>query len=269
MSVELITVECQITSQKFDFDYEIDNTLEAFISDLQDQEPAMGFSNKKPITEPWCGVFIDGNAWGFVAHRDATLSSLGAKTNSRIVVSERVGGCGGVGPQSVTLTGLRGKRTSAKLTNKKNRKKLEMNRHKGLISVDIDNLSGFQCVKLSALNGWNERLNSSSINQRIDEMKAWLKNRKLKGSVRTMIPNQFKDKTVETPIGELPYENFVLWCTGTTTLPDGALHTLLNAESLSEPDPGDEIVQLIGTKCSVSGCGGTIRLWDYASTPPN
>ena len=265
MSDVPITVDCQISAQKFGFDYELDNTLEVFLNDLQDQQPPMGFSNKKPTTNE--GVLIDGTAYVYETHRDATLLSLGAKTNSHITLAEYLSVCG-PSPQSVTSTGLRGKRPSSKLSNKKPRKQLQMKPHKGLKTVDIDGLSGFQCVKIAALNGWNERLNSISAHQRIDELKAWLHMRRSRGSVRTLIPDQFKDKTVETPIGELPYENFVLWCTGTSTLPNGALHTLLNAESLAESNPGDEIIQIIGAKCSVSGCGGIIRLWDYKSTPP-
>jgi hypothetical protein len=88
MPEEPITVDCQISSQKFDFDYEIDNTLEVFLNDLQDQQPPMGFSNKKPTTNE--GVFINGQALLFNANMDATLSSLGATTNSIIIVSADV-----------------------------------------------------------------------------------------------------------------------------------------------------------------------------------
>ena len=84
MPEEPVTVDCKITSQKFDFDYEIDNTLEAFISDLQDQEPPMGFSNKKPTSNE--GVFINGNAYLYKDQNSATLSALGATTNSIIIV---------------------------------------------------------------------------------------------------------------------------------------------------------------------------------------
>ena len=92
MSEEPITVDCQITSQKFDFDYDLDNTLEMFISDLQDQEPPMGFKPistdvKSNATE---GVFIAGNAYPYAGNSQATLSSLGATTNSIIMVSSDV-----------------------------------------------------------------------------------------------------------------------------------------------------------------------------------
>ena len=92
MPEEPITVDCQISSQKFDFDYELDNTLEMFMSDLQGEEPPMGFSptsvNNKNMGKP--GVFINGNAHTYDANSQATLSSLGATTNSLIVVSSDV-----------------------------------------------------------------------------------------------------------------------------------------------------------------------------------
>ena len=90
MTEEPITVDCQITSQKFDFDYELDNTLEMFVSDLQDQEPPMGFSPSKAKNDPTAGVFVNGNAHIFSANPQATLSSLGATNNSLIVVSSDV-----------------------------------------------------------------------------------------------------------------------------------------------------------------------------------
>jgi len=88
MPEEPITVDCQITSQKFDFDYEIDNTLAQFVSDLQDTQPPMGFSTKKATANE--GVFINGNAHLYSDKRSDTLASLGATTNSIIIVSSDV-----------------------------------------------------------------------------------------------------------------------------------------------------------------------------------
>lgn len=92
MPEEPITVDCHITGQKFDFDYELDNTLEAFISDLQQQEPPMGFAplaqSTKAMTKP--GVFVSGAAFPYDAKSQETLSSLGATTNTIIIVSSDV-----------------------------------------------------------------------------------------------------------------------------------------------------------------------------------
>ena len=90
MPEEPITVNCIITSQKFDFEYELDNTLEVFLSDLQDQEPPMGFNPSKAKNDQTAGVVVDGNAQIFSANPKATLSSLGATTDSFIVVSADV-----------------------------------------------------------------------------------------------------------------------------------------------------------------------------------
>jgi hypothetical protein len=265
MPEEPITVDCQISSQKFDFDYELDNTLEMFLSDLQDQQPPMGFNPSKHQQDPTAGVFVNGKPHFFSANPQATLSSLGATTNSIIIVTDFVHVDGGPPPAP---SGLKNKRARMTLTGKKARKPIVKRTHVGLVSVDIDALSDFAVVKLAALNGFNESLSDSGVQQRIEALKSWLRRLKSKGSVRTKVPDKFQDKSVETAIGELPFKNFVLWCTATDTLPDGALHTLLNAESLCEDSPSGDIVNLLGKPCQKPNCQGTIRLWDYASTPP-
>jgi hypothetical protein len=89
MSVEPITVDCQITRQKFDFDYDLDNTLEMFMSDLQEQEPPMGFDSTQIRQEDLrFAVFANGNAHIFSANRQATLLSLGVTKNSLVVVTD-------------------------------------------------------------------------------------------------------------------------------------------------------------------------------------
>lgn len=191
---------------------------------------------------------------------------MGVVSDSVIVIASDMAICG-PGPISPT-TGLKNKRARLKLTSKRARKPMTKRDHVGLISVNIDALSDFEVVKLAALNGCNESLSGGSVRQRIEELKSWLRRLKSRGSVRTKIPDQFQDRSVETAIGELPFKNFVLWCTATSTLPDAALHTLLNAESLGEDSPQGDIVNLLGKPCNKSNCRGTIRLWDYASTPP-
>lgn len=276
-----ITVDCSITSQKFDFDYDNDNTLAHFMSDLQNLEPPMGFV---PNSCDMQGIIIDGSGRHYSVSKDLTLLSLGVIDNSVIVVCGDLVICGpGSEPLSPpvppipnqfsyepngALMGLKNKRTRGKLTNKKTRKTIQLKQHVGLVRVDIDVLTGFDCIKLASLNGWNESMIVTSLEQRVDLLRGWLKKLQTSGSVRTKVPQKFQNKSVETPIGRLPYENFVLWCTATTTLPEAALHTLLNAESLAEQAPGDEIINLIGKQCTKANCRGTIRLWDYASTPP-
>ena len=92
MPEEPITVDCQITGQKYDFDYELDNTLDVFLSDLQDQEPPMGFDPTEKTTKSMVkpGVFVNGQAHPYDATSQASLSSLGASTNSIIIVSSNV-----------------------------------------------------------------------------------------------------------------------------------------------------------------------------------
>jgi len=92
MPEEPITVDCQLSSQKFDFDYDLDKTLEMFLRDLQDQEPPMGFDPTSKTTKSMVkpGVFVNGQAHPYDATSQASLSSLGASTNSIIIVSSNV-----------------------------------------------------------------------------------------------------------------------------------------------------------------------------------
>ena len=90
MPEEPITVDCQITGQKYDFDYDLDKTLEMFLRDLQDQEPPMGFDPQNSRKDPTAGVVVDGNSQIFSANPQATLSSLGATTDSYILVGSDV-----------------------------------------------------------------------------------------------------------------------------------------------------------------------------------
>ena len=252
-----LSVDCQVSGECVDFFYDLDSTLETFLEDLRKQEPPMGFELSE---DPLGRVYFDGQYVDFKDNLSASLFQLGARPNSVIGI--------GIRPWFPPSSGLKNKRASTTLTNKRARKPIAKRAYVGLISVDIDALSDFEVVKLAALNSFNESLSRGDAQQRIGELKSWLRRLKSKGRVRTKIPEQFQDKSVETAIGELPFKNFVLWCTATDTLPDGALHTLLNAESLGEDSPSGDVVNLLGKPCQKSNCRGIIRLWDYASTPP-
>jgi len=91
MAEEPISVDCKVTGQKFDFDYDTENTLHAFISDLQAEQPAMGFEVMKAMKSGSNdGIFVDGNAYPFCDNHGSTLASLGVTTNSVIIVSNDV-----------------------------------------------------------------------------------------------------------------------------------------------------------------------------------
>ena len=104
-----ITVDCKITSQKYDFEYDLDTTLEVFMNDLQDQDPPMGSHSLYFFQEGY--VLVNGNRYPFSPNRRATLSSLGATANSIIVVSTAIM-CGGYPP---VPSGLKNKRPSNSL----------------------------------------------------------------------------------------------------------------------------------------------------------
>jgi hypothetical protein len=81
-----ITVDCQITSQKYDFDYDLDNTLEVFMNDLQDQDPPMAMGRINWYTEPFPSVRIDDNEFHIVDHLQNPLYELGVIPHSCIVI---------------------------------------------------------------------------------------------------------------------------------------------------------------------------------------
>ena len=90
MEVDIV-VECSITGNKAEYEYDIDNTLMSFINDVNADSPPLGFSpsdvkpNKSnPYT--YSGVFIDGIAYRFLDDSGKTLAELGAKDGSLITI---------------------------------------------------------------------------------------------------------------------------------------------------------------------------------------
>jgi hypothetical protein len=76
-----ITVDCTISGQKDDFDYETENTLSQFISDLQDLGMAWA-TGKAPEN---AGFSIDGKlGFTFNGNETTTLESHGLMSGSEI-----------------------------------------------------------------------------------------------------------------------------------------------------------------------------------------
>jgi hypothetical protein len=91
-----ITVDCQISGQRFDFVYDTDNTLNELIKDLQHEGLAWRIGHQPQDA----GIFIDGNAhlfWPktpkhpFSLVKDkqvgTTLHELGVKSGSVVIIS--------------------------------------------------------------------------------------------------------------------------------------------------------------------------------------
>ena len=86
-----IQVECSITGNTAEYEYDTDNTLLAFITDVNNDSPALGFSPssvKKGQAKENSGIVIDGTGYLFLDNSGSTLADLGAKMGSLIVITE-------------------------------------------------------------------------------------------------------------------------------------------------------------------------------------
>jgi hypothetical protein len=86
-----IHVDCTITGNVGEYDYDIDNTLLQFMIDINNDTPALGFtpsSIKQGTATENSGITIDGTGYRFLDSSGDTLASLGAKDGSLIVITE-------------------------------------------------------------------------------------------------------------------------------------------------------------------------------------
>ena len=85
MTEVAITVDCRISGQTADFDYEDDGTLAQLILDLQDQ--GMAWSDKSPNG----GISIDGQpGHDYQNNHSSTLVDLGVSDGSVITVMDDI-----------------------------------------------------------------------------------------------------------------------------------------------------------------------------------
>jgi hypothetical protein len=86
-----IQVECSITGNTAEYEYDTDNILLAFMKDVNNDSPALGFSPssvKQGQANENSGIVIDGTGYRFLDNSDSTLADLGAKMGSLIVITE-------------------------------------------------------------------------------------------------------------------------------------------------------------------------------------
>jgi hypothetical protein len=82
-----ITVDCRISGQQADFEYDSDNTLAQFITDLQGQAMAWG-SGKAPDN---AGISIDGQPGNnYNDNMSRTLADVGVSSGSVIAVMQDI-----------------------------------------------------------------------------------------------------------------------------------------------------------------------------------
>jgi hypothetical protein len=90
MEVDIL-VECSITGNTAEYEYDTDNILLAFMKDVNNDSPALGFSPssvKQGQANENSGIVIDGTGYRFLDNSDSTLADLGAKMGSLIVITE-------------------------------------------------------------------------------------------------------------------------------------------------------------------------------------
>jgi len=84
MAEVAITVQCQISGETVDFDYDDVNTVGVFIKDLQGE----GMAWQTPTDD--CGIFVDGTPYTYNDVSKKSLSDIGVKDGDVIIVSEDV-----------------------------------------------------------------------------------------------------------------------------------------------------------------------------------
>ena len=84
-------VNCSMTGQNAEYEYDIENTLMNFILDVNSDTPSLGFkpsevSEKTNLKN--AGVFVEGTGFRFEDNNGKTLAELGVSDGSLIVITE-------------------------------------------------------------------------------------------------------------------------------------------------------------------------------------
>ena len=279
-----IKVKCSITCNTAEYEYDTDNTLLSFMTDVNNDSPLLGFtpsSIKQGTVNENSGIIIDGTEFRFLDYSGETLASLGAKMGSLIVITDthhsiRQGG----EPNKALPTGIRPiltfmpnplkKKTRQKLK-KIIRPNLKKKPPRVIRKIDPQTMTNLQLMKAVALNevGIGAGINS------IDELKSHLSSLIQTGKkMKFSLPKKFRKKSFVTPLGPIKYSNILLWCDGSKDLDLSTMHLhnacieLFQDTENNEGLVGDKVFKLVNTKCRTPGCNGTFRLWNLKDNPP-
>ena len=301
MEVDII-VECAITGNNAEYEYDIDNTLMNFILDVNSDTPPLGFNPSH--ADEVNGINIDGCPYTFLHDKDKTLAELGVKNGSLIVICADICWDGGedVYFDEKTLTyhfiDMNGNRVEfdanevpvnsqksptptvvPKPPKRKVRSKLKKITRPSLKKkpprvikkIDPYNMNHLELMKTAAL---NEIAIGTTVNS-MQQLKSHLNQLIQTGKkIRLSLPKKWRKKTYVTPIGEIKYSNILLWCDGTDDLDLSTMHLQtacveLFGDTVENPDVvGEKVFRLINTRCSEPGCNGTFRLWNLKDNPP-
>ena len=285
-----IQVECSITGNTAEYEYDIDNTLLAFITDVNNDSPTLGFtpsSVKKGERDENSGIVIDGTGYRFLDNSGSTLADLGAKMGSLIVITRDSPQCipnhlifddpseeNVTGATRPTLTvkpnPLKKKETRPKLK-KITRPSMKKKPPRVIRKIDPNTMNNLQLMKAAAL---NEIEIGAGINS-IDQLKSHLNHLVQTGKkIKFSLPKKFRKKSFVTPLGPIKYSNILLWCDGTKDIDLSTMHLynacveLFGDTGNIEDVVGDKVFKLLNQRCQTPGCNGTFRLWNLKDNPP-
>ena len=281
-----IQVECSITGNTAEYEYDTDNTLLSFITDVNNDSPALGFtpsSVKTGQATENSGIVIDGTGYRFLDNSGSTLADLGAKMGSLIVITEDRGCVIPDDPSKETVTGATRPTLSVKpnpLKKKETRPKLKKIKRPSMKKkpprvirkIDPNTMNNLQLMKAAAL---NEIEIGAGINS-IGQLKSHLNHLVQTGKkIKFSLPKKFRKKSFVTPLGPIKYSNILLWCDGTKDIDLSTMHLynacveLFGDTGNIEDIVGEKVFKLLNQRCQTPGCNGTFRLWNLKDNPPD
>jgi len=281
-----IQVECSITGNTAEYEYDTDNTLLSFITDVNNDSPALGFSPssvKKGQAKENSGIVIDGTGYLFLDNSGSTLADLGAKMGSLIVITQDRGCVIPDDPSKETVTGATRPTLSVKpnpLKKKETRPKLKKIKRPSMKKkpprvirkIDPNTMNNLQLMKAAAL---NEIEIGAGINS-IGQLKSHLNHLVQTGKkIKFSLPKKFRKKSFVTPLGPIKYSNILLWCDGTKDIDLSTMHLynacveLFGDTGNIEDIVGEKVFKLLNQRCQTPGCNGTFRLWNLKDNPPD
>lgn len=281
-----IQVECSITGNTAEYEYDTDNTLLSFITDVNNDSPALGFTPSSVMsgkTTENSGIVIDGTGYRFLDNSGSTLADLGAKMGSLIVITQDRGCVIPDDPSKETVTGATRPTLSVKpnpLKKKETRPKLKKIKRPSMKKkpprvirkIDPNTMNNLQLMKAAAL---NEIEIGAGINS-IGQLKSHLNHLVQTGKkIKFSLPKKFRKKSFVTPLGPIKYSNILLWCDGTKDIDLSTMHLynacveLFGDTGNIEDIVGEKVFKLLNQRCQTPGCNGTFRLWNLKDNPPD
>lgn len=275
MEVDIL-VECSITGNTAEYEYDTDNTLLSFITDVNNDSPALGFSPssvKKGQANENCGITIEGTGYRFLDNSGSTLADLGAKMGSLIVIVEEARGRPGATRPTLTVkpNPLKKKETRSKLK-KITRPAMKKKPPRVIRKIDPNTMNNLQLMKAAALNEIEIGAGIKSIGQLKSHLNKLVQTGK---KIKFSLPKKFRKKSFVTPLGPIKYSNILLWCDGTKDIDLSTMHLynacveLFGDTGNIEDAVGEKVFKLLNQRCQTPGCNGTFRLWNLKDNPPN